>query len=225
VMMTMRCLRAIGSALIAIMMMLTSSGCNIIGPAAYIIEGPPTIEAQHTLLDVPTLVFIDDRGSVVSPSSLRRVIADKTSENLMVQKVVTTTISPQDAMSLTAQLERNSKLLSLDEIGRKVGARQVICVKVLQFDDHSGAVPQPVSTCRVHVIDIDQHMRTFPPPDSQEDSVVVQVKPRTADPDLYASRGGRNQVKEALAIETGDKIAKLFYKHERKDLGSSLTPK
>jgi hypothetical protein len=201
------------------------TGCNIVGPAAYILEGPPTIEARHTLLNVPTLVFIDDRSSQVSPVSLRRVIADKASENLMVKKVVTTMISPQDAMNMASQLERNSKLLPIEEIGRKVGAKQVIYVEMEQFSDRSGLVPQPMAVCRVRVIDVENRVRTFPPADSQENSVVVQVRPREADPDLYASRAGQIKVRQALATDTGDQIAKLFYKHERKDLGGSLNPR
>jgi hypothetical protein len=200
-------------------------GCNLVGPAAYIIEGPPTIEAQHTLADVPTLVFIDDRNSMVSPASLRRVIADKTSEDLMVKKLVSTTISPQDAMSFAAQVERHSQIMSIEEIGKKVGAKQVIYVHMLQFNDQVDYTPQPTAVCRVHVIDVENRVRTFPPPDSQEPSRVVQAMTREVNPELYRTRAGRTQLREALARETGAQIGKLFYKHERKELGGSLNPR
>ncbi|UCD75970.1 MAG: hypothetical protein JSV91_03425, partial [Phycisphaerales bacterium] len=57
--------------------------CNIIGPVAYLIEGPGTIEAQYELPDVTTVVYVDDRANVVNPTNLRRVIGDRTSSDLM----------------------------------------------------------------------------------------------------------------------------------------------
>src|SRR5687768_12660615 len=109
----MRTLAALGA-----MMISGLCACNIIGPAAYILEGPPTIAAQHELADVPTVVFIDDRSNVVNPVSLRRVIADKVSEELMVRKALTTTISSQDAMTLTRQRERNNVIMPMEEIAK-----------------------------------------------------------------------------------------------------------
>jgi hypothetical protein len=211
---------------IAICMCIIAPGCNIVGPAAYIIEGPPSVEAQHTLADVPTLVFIDDRSNVVNPVSLRRVIADKASEVLMVKKLLTTTISPQDAMTVARQRERNSNILSIEDIGKTVGAQQVIYVEMLQFQDTpDGFTPRPMAACRVRLIDVENRKRLFPPPDSQEASRLVQVMTREVDPSIYSTRSGRLQVFNILAEDIGEEVAKLFYKHERKELGGNLNPR
>src|SRR5690606_10477778 len=107
------------------------NGCNIVAPAVYFIEGPPKAEAQHILADVRTVVFIDDRSNVVNPVSLRRVIADQVSQRLMMEKALSRTISPQDTINLARTMERNNRIMSIEEIGKAVGAEQVIYIEML----------------------------------------------------------------------------------------------
>lgn len=201
------------------------ASCNYVGPAAYIINGPPSVDAQVHLADVPTVVYIDDRSNVVNPVSLRRTIADKVSQTLMTKKVLTTTISSQDAMLMTRQKERNGQLLPIEEIGKLVGAKQVIYITMVGFQDTpDGVTPRPMSSYRVKVIDVDQKQRIFPPADSAEDSRYGTATIREVDPGVYGSRSGRVKVFEMLASQTGVEVAKLFYKHEVKELGGNLNP-
>jgi hypothetical protein len=203
-----------------------SAGCNIVAPASYIISGPPSVEAQHTLADVPTVIYIDDRSNQVNPVSLRRVIAETAGEDLMEKKLLTTTISPQDAMNIAARNDRNKQIMSIEEIGKAVGAKQVIYVEMLQFSDTpDGFTPRPLAACRVRVVDVENRQRVFPGPDVRDTSHPMQVMTREVDPELYRTRSGRLQVFQALALETGHEIGKLFYKHERKELGGSLNPR
>ena len=201
-------------------------GCNILGPASYIVSGPPSVDAQYTLDDVPTVIYIDDRANQVNPVSLRRVIADTASTDLMVKKMLTTTISPQDAMNIAARNDRNKEIMSIEEIGTSVGAKQVIYVEMVQFaDTPDGYIPRPVAICRVRVIDVENRKRLFPGPDEHDNARQVQVPTHEVDPDLYRTRSGRLQVSQDLALDTGHEIGKLFYKHERKELGSNLNPR
>ncbi len=204
------------------------AGCNIVGPAAYIIEGPPTVDAVHELADVPTIVFIDDRHNVVSPISLRKVIADRVSQDLMVQKVLSenNALSSQDATAVAMQRERNSSILSIEEIGKSVGAKQVIYVEMLQFQGTpDGFTPRPMAMSRVKVINIEHRKRVFPPEDALQPSREVQAMTREIDPGLYATRSGLLKIYEALAIEAGSEVGRLFYKHERRPLGGNLNPR
>jgi hypothetical protein len=203
-------------------------GCNIVTPAAYIIHGPPQVDAEYTLADRPTVVFIDDRENLVNPVSFRRVIADKVSQDLMVKKLVTRTISPQDAMMLASRRDSASDVMPIDAIGRAVGAEQVIYVEMLGFADHmEGGVPRAVALCRVRVIDVEKRERLFPAPSEQsaEPGRVLQIITREFSPDLYRSRGTRQQIVQTLSEETGERIAKLFYRHEPRELGRSLNPR
>lgn len=214
--------------LMSLSLAIALSGCNILGPLAYFAEGPPSVNAEYTLPDRPTVVFVDDRANVIGSNApaIRRAIADKASEDLMVKKLVTTTISPRDAMGVVATSDRHGELMPIDGIGRAVGAEQIIYVQMIAFSGTSdGVTPRPTAICRVRVIDVAERERLYPPPDSQEASRLVQVNIREVDPAMLRSTASRLKVYEALAEETGGQIAKLFYKHEIKELGGSLQPR
>ena len=78
-------------------------GCNIITPFVIMFAPEPTTDAVFELEDRKTVVFVDDRRNLVSPSALRGVIADRISQDLMIEDVVTTTISPRDAEAVARQ--------------------------------------------------------------------------------------------------------------------------
>lgn len=210
--------------LLVMCVVFSGSGCNIVGPAAYIVGGPGTIDAEHALADRPTVVFVDDRENVVNPTSLRRVIADKVSQDLMSRGVVSRTISPHDAMSLASRHDTHKDVMPIDAIGRAVDAEQIVYIEMLVFQDSDGEVPRPIAACRVRVIDVENRERLFPSPDAEQPYRVVQQRMREVDRDMYRSRATRYQISETLAEELGDTIAKLFYKHER-DLGGRLQPR
>lgn len=197
--------------------------CNILGPVAAVVAPPPTIAAEYQIQDRPTVVFIDDRENVVNPISFRRVIADKVSEDLMVKKLVTRTIRPHDAMALAARHDRQSQVMPIDAIGREVGAEQVLYIEMVTFVDHiDGHTPRGLAIARVRLIDVENRRRLYPAEDADVPYRQIEVMTREMSPDAYRSRATRMQVFDALAQETGSAIAKLFYKHEHRELGGSL---
>lgn len=202
------------------------AGCNIVSPAAYLIGGTGMVEAEHDLLDVPTVVFVDDRANVVNPISLRRAIADRVSQDLMSNKAVTVTISPQDALAIARQQERANQIMSIEDIGRAVGAKQVIYVQMLQFQDTpDGTTPRPISSCKVKVIDVEQRVRVYPAGDADEDARQLQTVMSAVDTELYRTRAGRLSVFSELAATTGRDVGRLFYKHEPRAPGKNLNPR
>jgi hypothetical protein len=210
----------------AMMLLTCLGGCNIVGPASYIIAGTGDVDAEYVLPDVPTVVFVDDRANVVNPVSLRRVIADKVSQDLMTKKILTTTISPQDAMAVAKQQERANQIMSIEDIGKAVGAKQVIYLQMIAFKDTpDGTTPRPVGACRVKVIDVDKRERTYPASGAREDARTVQVSGRPVDPDTYSTRTGRVSVFNELALTMGRDVGWLFYKHEPRAPGQNITPR
>ena len=201
-------------------------GCNIVTPIAYLALGTGNVEAEYVLPDVPTVVFIDDRANVVNPVSLRRVIADKVSQDLMTEKVLTMTISPQDAMAVAKQQERANEIMSIEDIGKAVGAKQVIYVQMMQFKDTpDGTTPRPVGMCQVKVIDVESRQRTYPAKEAKEPTRTVQVSGRPVDPETYRTRTGRVSVFNELALTMGRDVGRLFYKHEPRAAGQNITPR
>ncbi len=202
------------------------SGCNIAGGVAYLVDGPPRLSAEYFMSDRPTVVYVDDRANTISTSnarSIRLAIADTVSRELMVKRVVTVTISPRDAMAAALARDRHGDLMAIDAIGKEVGAEQIVYIEMLGFSDRpDGVTPQPTAMCRVRVLDVTEQMRLFPDPESQEVGRSLQVNIPQIDDALLRSQSSRLKIHLALAEETGDRIAKLFYEHEAKELGGNL---
>jgi hypothetical protein len=198
------------------------SGCNIVAPAVAVASGPPKTQARYVLPDVPTVVFIDDRMSRIEPASLRRSIADRVNEKLMNNAGITTTIRPQDAMLIASRTDRAGDLMHIQDIGKAVGAEQIIYVEIAQFEESAdGFTPRPVALAHIKVVDVANNQRVFPPAGTPK-GWPVQVTGDAIDPALYASRSSRLQIHASLAAELGDEIAKVFYDHEYKEVGSRV---
>ena len=79
-------------------------------------------------------------------------------------------------MAMATQHERSSKILSIEDIGNLVGARQIIYVQMEQFQNSAdGFTPRPIAACTVRVIDLDKRERVYPPADSPSGSRIVHV--------------------------------------------------
>jgi hypothetical protein len=202
--------------------LLADGGCNIVVPAAYIIEGPPSNDAQFTLPDRKVVVFVDDRTNLLSRTQLRTVIGDKVGGDLLAKELVPEVIASRDALAVARRDESMGKPLSTAEIGEKVGAEVVIYVRVMSFNlTEPGGNPQPNAMARVRVIDATNRARLFPT-DVEDPGAEVNSDMREVSLDLYNSTSGRRSVEEQLATNLGDRIGKLFYKHEKKELGKGM---
>ena len=196
--------------------------CNIASTVAYVTAPNPVTEAQYELKDTSTVIFIDDRRNWVSPVRLRRIIGDTASEGLLQEELVTDVISPRDATAAARQLDRGPRPAGIDRVGEMVGAKQVIYVEMVGFTLTSdGITPEPYAACRVRVIDLNEQKRTFPPVD-ESDSWLVEVSlPGVKSQGMQDSRQ-RQKLGELLAMETGRKVAMLFYEHSEPAVGANL---
>jgi len=211
------------AALVSMMAMLP--GCNIAGPAYAIAAGPPKRPAEFILQDRPTLVFVDDRSNVLSRRNLRRQIADRVSEDLMVKEVITRTISPRDGLAV-AQSESHGRPIAIDEIGRSVGADQVIYVEMLGFAlSADGTSPVPAARCAIKVIDVANREKLFPGLGTGTEARVMDIPASPVSTELYQSSASRRQIEDMLADVVGVEIAKVFYEHVPRELGRHLDPR
>ncbi|MHC5002902.1 MAG: hypothetical protein ACYTJ0_07240, partial [Planctomycetota bacterium] len=201
--------------------------CNILGGVAFVVHGPPKAPAMYELQDRPTVVFVDDRNNTIPQRSdlIRRRVADRVSEQLMTKNVITVTIEPQDALAAAKLTDRYSEVMSIDGIASTVGAEQIIYIEMLSFEaTPDGYTPRPRAACAVKVWDAVEHVKLFPSPDAPETAHVMQVDTLPLSTDLYQSRSSLVQVYQVLAEEMGVRIAKLFYEHEIRELGSQSDP-
>ena len=149
-------------------------GCNIVTPVAYAIDGPGKIDAEHTLVNKKTVVFVDDPLNILPRTALRTAIGDAVSFDLMQREILTSTVSTRDAITVSrngAGANAN-KLLSIESIARSLDASQVIYIRPATFDiagrsDSQGI--RPTAIVRVKVIDIDSKERVYPAGDRMPD--------------------------------------------------------
>ncbi|MDG2291928.1 MAG: hypothetical protein P8L37_04655, partial [Phycisphaerales bacterium] len=135
-------------AVLAAVSLFVLSGCNIASAVGYAVHPEPEFEAEYTLANVPTVIFIDDRRGVVNPTRLRRVIADEATAQLMEEGVISegNMIAPRDAMVAARRSDRSDDVVPIAHIAELVGADQVIYVDVNQFAlTFDGVTPDPTS--------------------------------------------------------------------------------
>jgi len=204
-------------------------GCNIVAPIALMVTPDPVVKPLHELPDRPTVVFVDDRANKMNPISLRRTLADQTTQLLINAEVISpeNAIRARDALAIAAGKDRSGELLSIERIGTEVGAEQIVYIRVDDFRlSIDGVEPQPVGQVGVKVLDLVAKSRPFPPPaDGAEasDLHMVGSSLRTQSLERYNSRAAVVGLQQALATEMGTDVAQLFYEHSPKTLlGSNL---
>ncbi|MEY3141732.1 MAG: hypothetical protein RLY21_225 [Planctomycetota bacterium] len=206
---------------------LFAGGCNIITPVAYAIEGPGKIDAEFTLPNKKTVVFVDDANNIFPRTALRASLGDSVSFTLMGQEVLSSTVPTRDAIAISrSRSEGNAgRLISIEAIGRALDCAQVIYIQPEIFDiagrsDMQGI--RPTAIARVKVIDIDTKTRVYPVAEVLPEGREVTATIREASSDLLRSRAGRTELEDALAKKLAIEISQLFYKHDRIDLGENL---
>ena len=193
---------------------LLTVGCNILGPVAGVMAGRGTIEAQYTLKpDLPTLVYVDDRGNLLGRSSLRRLIADTAAKKLLSEKLVKDVVDSQGAM-VFARREPPDRPYTVEELGEAVGAKQVVFVEIEGFGlTMDGSTLHPTALARVKVIEVGATpARVWPesPPIGFLMGADLQQQGG-----MNISNAERRALQDKLATKLGMNIAGLFYKHER----------
>ena len=76
------------------------ASCNIITPVAYAIDGPGQIDAEYTLPDKKTVVFVDDPDNILPRTALLTAIGDAVSFDLMQRDLLTATVATRDAIAV-----------------------------------------------------------------------------------------------------------------------------
>jgi hypothetical protein len=202
--------------------------CNIVTPASYIINGPGKIDAEYTLADRKTVVFVDDPDNILDKVATRVALADAIGFDLMDRGILTSTVKAADAIAV-ARTGGNGgvggKLMSVEAIGRAVDCAQVIHIQPTIFDlvgrsDTQGL--RPTGIVFVKVVDIEAKRVLYPLPDVLPDGREITATIRETDSDLLRSRTGRAQVSDQLVKKLAVEVAQLFYEHDRLDLGENL---
>lgn len=212
------------------------AGCNIVAPAAYILGGLPKVDAVYVLpvdekkYPLKVTVYTDDSNSVI-PTNSRAVclaVSDQVTGELIDRDCVPASLmlNARDAMGVVSRRDSYSDPLSVVGIARAVEADVIIYVDMTSFRLTNDGEFMPTASGNVRVTDATNNDRLFPPDEDGTGTAVwpvsVRLDLRGLDTAVTRSRAGRTQLNEALAIELGTEIAKMFYRHESQELGDRL---
>ncbi len=190
--------------------------CNILGPAYYFVHGPDKIRRAHTLpKERPTLIFIDDRGSVLPDRAVRREIAAVAQQRLLDEGALIDVISFDSALAATGG-DSFSRPMSIVEIGEAVGAETVVYVTMDRFALTSdGITYEPTAAARVKVVDVARQERTFPTGMQEFYPIGVTLNKRQGS--APTTSGQRRAAQRDLATQLGTILANAFVDHHPPD--------
>jgi hypothetical protein len=218
----LRRLGALGAAVCCAGALMVGAGCNIVAPIAYLVGGPPKTPALYELdRRRPTVVFIDDRASVVPRRALRASIGQEAESTMIEQGVVDqeSMISASATLRL-AMAERYGEPRSIDSVGEEVGAEVVVYVEMVSWSLRGDGVTfAPTARVSVKVLDVANDVRLWP--QTIGGHVMTVQLPQTASQGP-TNRVERNTIEEGLARLVGLRIARLFYTHEADPLSGRL---
>ena len=81
---------------------------------------------------------------------------------------------------------------------------------------------RPTAVVRVKIIDIENKVRLYPMLEIQPEGREITAIIREKDANALRTRSGRAQVEDELMKKLAVEITRLFYKHDRVDLGENL---
>jgi len=210
-----------------LLFLLIGNGCDMI---ALVADAAETIPAEHELANVPTLIMIEDRQLHLEDPSVMGYMANAIAGTLIEQEILQANhvVNPDGIAKLRQEFGVRYNNLAIDEIGRRLGADQVLYVEIVDVNLRvAPGLYRPEATAKVKVIDALKRQRLYPATQSLEGvtsapsgrAILVRLSTQTPDIDDRSFLGlARQQLAEALAQD----IAKLFYRHLAQQPGSSF---
>ncbi|HYF15128.1 MAG TPA: hypothetical protein VD971_08675 [Phycisphaerales bacterium] len=199
-------------ALLAASALAPLASCNIVAPAYLLVHGPEKTPALHRLDENrPTVVFIDDRASVLPRRTLRSTIGRAAEQALMSDAGLKQVLDSQAVQAVAAR-DDSDRPTDIASIGAAVKAEVVVYAAVERFSlTPDGQTYQPFSIARVKVIDVVSGKRRWP--EDREGYTLQVILPQRSH-DIPSGAAGVAKAQESLAEQLGVALAKLFYKHE-----------
>jgi len=190
------------------LLLVAASGCAVPGVLAYKVFGPPPVPARYTPPNNwPMLVLVENpfSGAVAIPEAdeLSRVIYHDLDEHKVAPM-----IDPAKVNDLRDHSPNMFAKLSIAEVGRMLGAKQVLYVHIDRLDIDQAQASDMIKTrmaATVKVVDAETAMTTFPQTGESE-----PFEHQTPHVRLDASTN-RSELKRVLLRAGGVEIARWFY--------------
>lgn len=189
---------------------LLSSGCNIAGALAYKVVGPPEVQAEYKPPQEPLLVLVENFQNPGQLQSVSDELASAITQEIVANKAAPT-IDPGLVVNYRSEHPSEYKKMRIPEIGKAVGARQIVYVDLQRCDVTSVPGADTLSghiAAKVRVVDADTGATRWPNTgDGQPFNASTDyIRRDAADTGLTM----RNQMVNDLSVAVG----RLFYKYK-----------
>ena len=189
--------------------LLCVGGCNIFGAVASKAVGPTKVQAQYTPPPAEPLLVLAENyrnpsDTLIDAEQLVRYVSRQLEE-----KKVAPIVDPNRVFELRSSRPAKYRDMSIADIAREAGAKQVIYIDVVQsgivMADASEMMKAMIST-RVRVVDA-QSAATLWPPNAAEGLPIVHETP------LVRVKGNvtEDRLRQQAARGVAERIARLFY--------------
>ncbi len=184
-----------------------ANGCAVIGVPLHSAFGDPPIPAQFEPAKVPTLVLVENPRSPGDVQVDADQIAQQVCEELRT-KAKMEIIDPDKVAQLREEDPRKFHAMFITDIGKAVGAKQVIYVDLIESavtGDLTQTTVQAQAVAHVRVVDIASGNAVWPasPPDGKEMSNKMDFD------STDSSRAVAMHME--LLTQLSSQISKLFY--------------
>jgi len=190
-----------------LMLALAAGGCSAPGALAYKFFGPPSIPARYKVPHAPLLVLVENAhsGSIAMPET--DALAQVIYEDLLANKVAPL-IDPDKVHDLRDHNPVAFSKMSIAEVGRQMGAAQVLYVQVDQLEieapPSSGVVRLKIAL-KVQMIETETARPTWPDSGDKEPFAVETPWQR------IETGTSRTSLYHEILRESGQELAQWFY--------------
>jgi hypothetical protein len=164
--------------------------------------------------DQKVLVLVEDKPAPVSFEPIKYELAERIGRKLVDRKIARETVSQDRLLDLTNT--RDYHLLSISEVGQKLGADLVLYVQVESFslkDSPQSPLWQGRFATSVWVVDAKKPQRLWPK-DTPTQGSGYRVGPVEFKHSENPSPSHGEEIARGLAEEMSEQIVRLFYDHE-----------
>jgi hypothetical protein len=196
---------------IALMLLPLLAGCNIVGAAADKIVGPPEVKAHYVPPQEPLLVLAENYQHPSEMMVEAEQLVQKVAKQLEEHKVAPI-VDPTAPFNLKASKPAEYQRMTIAQIGRTLGARQIVYVDITQsnvFVAQASEMLKGKAIVRVRVVDAETGNTRWPEEGGDGYPLIVET------PMLREGQGvDEASVRMQLQEMMGEKIAQLFYTYK-----------
>ncbi len=196
------------------LLMMILAGCNVIGAVHYAAVGPPRQPALFELKQVPTVVLVENYEApsvgILDSDRLAMLLTRELQNNTTIELV------PSERVAQLREQQRQAfSRMRISEIGKAVGAEQVIYVNLVRSEvEQTAGLLKASVAARVKVVDATSG-RLLWPPDSAEGYPVSHETPMVRPDEKVTHQTIRAEMIDTMAV----RISRLFHSWKPEYIG------